>query len=278
MTGQTSSRNPAAAKLTGYVNPLEMTPSFLLPVFERNGELLLQESNPNETIKNFYPFDRDEFGKIGSLNCKLWAGPGDETIYAFVFPSGALAVGTKQEVAAQLLRDRKMLTKYRFLYFEVLDFLQLYDDLDSQLKDSKLEKAPFRDNPLLKSWADTERRAILEKKTPADEEISSPVSVKLGINLPKQFIKRFEEIRSRRQRPQKVGFICSDKMMKTVVVRVDRLVLHPKYRRYVRRTSKFMAHDELGCTIGDKVRIVETRPLSARKRWRVSEIIQKASH
>ena len=78
------------------------------------------------------------------------------------------------------------------------------------------------------------------------------------------------------RRAEKVGIVSSDKMEKTVVVRVDRLVRHPKYRRYVRRTSKFMAHDEKGATIGDKVRIVETRPLSARKRWRVVEIIQKA--
>lgn len=81
----------------------------------------------------------------------------------------------------------------------------------------------------------------------------------------------------RAHRSQKVGVITSDKMQKTVVVRVDRLVRHTKYRRYVRRTSKFMAHDELGATIGDKVRIVETRPMSARKRWRVIEIVQKAA-
>jgi small subunit ribosomal protein S17 len=81
----------------------------------------------------------------------------------------------------------------------------------------------------------------------------------------------------RAHRSQKVGIVSSDKMQKTVVVRVDRLVLHTKYRRYVRRTSKFMAHDELGATIGDKVRIVETRPLSTRKRWRVLEIVQKAA-
>jgi small subunit ribosomal protein S17 len=79
------------------------------------------------------------------------------------------------------------------------------------------------------------------------------------------------------RRAEKVGVVASDKMEKTVVVRVDRLVKHPKYRRYVRRTSKFMAHDEQGATVGDKVRIVETRPLSARKRWRVVEIIQKAA-
>ena len=82
---------------------------------------------------------------------------------------------------------------------------------------------------------------------------------------------------SRQNRSEKVGTVASDKMQKTVVVRVDRLVRHRKYRRYVRRTSKFMAHDELGATVGDKVRIVETRPLSARKRWRVVEIVQKAA-
>lgn len=81
----------------------------------------------------------------------------------------------------------------------------------------------------------------------------------------------------RSRRVQKIGIVASDKMTKTVVVRVDRLVLHRKYRRYVKRTSKFMAHDEVGSTIGDKVRIVETRPLSARKRWRVVEILQKAA-
>jgi small subunit ribosomal protein S17 len=81
----------------------------------------------------------------------------------------------------------------------------------------------------------------------------------------------------RQKRSEKVGVVASDKMQKSVVVTVDRLVRHTKYRRYVRRTSKFMAHDELGATVGDKVRIVETRPLSARKRWRVVEIVQKAA-
>jgi len=82
--------------------------------------------------------------------------------------------------------------------------------------------------------------------------------------------------KTRGRRAERIGVVASDKMQKTVVVRVDRRVLHPKYRRYVRRTSKFMAHDEHGATIGDKVRIIETRPLSARKRWRVVEILQKA--
>lgn len=78
------------------------------------------------------------------------------------------------------------------------------------------------------------------------------------------------------KRAEKIGVVASDKMTKTVTVRVDRLVKHQVYRKYVRKRKKFMAHDELGSKIGDKVRIVETRPLSARKRWRVVEIIQKA--
>jgi small subunit ribosomal protein S17 len=78
------------------------------------------------------------------------------------------------------------------------------------------------------------------------------------------------------KRAERIGLVTSDKMTKTVVVRVDRLVKHPIYRKYIRKRKKFMAHDETGAKIGDKVRIVETRPLSARKRWRVVEIIQKA--
>ena len=79
------------------------------------------------------------------------------------------------------------------------------------------------------------------------------------------------------RRQEKVGLVTSDKMQKTVVVRDERQVRHPKYRRYIRRRTKFMAHDELGAHTGDIVRIVETRPLSARKRWRVVEIVQKAN-
>lgn len=77
-------------------------------------------------------------------------------------------------------------------------------------------------------------------------------------------------------RAEKIGVVSSDKMTKTVVVRVDRVVKHPVYRKYIKRRKKFMAHDETGAAIGDKVRIIETRPLSAHKRWRVVEIIQKA--
>jgi small subunit ribosomal protein S17 len=67
-----------------------------------------------------------------------------------------------------------------------------------------------------------------------------------------------------------VGTVVSDKMDKTVVVRVDRMYQDPTYKKYVRRYSKFMAHDEdNGCVIGDKVRIIEHRPVSKSKRWKV---------
>jgi small subunit ribosomal protein S17 len=83
---------------------------------------------------------------------------------------------------------------------------------------------------------------------------------------------------ARGRRVEKIGIVTSDKMMKTVVVRVDRLVKHPVYKRYVRKRSKFMAHNEIeGVSAGDQVRIVETRPLSAHKRWRVVEVLRKAS-
>ena len=79
---------------------------------------------------------------------------------------------------------------------------------------------------------------------------------------------------SKRQNEQ-VGVVVSAKSTKTVVVAVERLVKHAVYGKIIRRTSKFMAHDEHGARQGDTVRIVETRPLSKRKRWRVEEIVRQ---
>ncbi len=76
---------------------------------------------------------------------------------------------------------------------------------------------------------------------------------------------------------EKVGFVVSAKNKKTVTVKVERLIMHPIYKKFVRRRTKFLAHDDLFCKVGDKVRIVESRPLSARKRWIVKELIQKIS-
>ena len=75
-----------------------------------------------------------------------------------------------------------------------------------------------------------------------------------------------------------VGTVVSDKMDKTVVVRVERLVQDPRYKKYVRRYSKFMAHDEENaCGIGDRVQIIEHRPLSKHKRWKVQSTVDKAA-
>ena len=79
-------------------------------------------------------------------------------------------------------------------------------------------------------------------------------------------------------RKSQVGIVTSTKMDKTVAVAVDRRVQHRLYKKILRRTSKFLAHDESNaCKVGDRVRIVETRPLSARKRWRVEKILASAN-
>jgi small subunit ribosomal protein S17 len=82
-----------------------------------------------------------------------------------------------------------------------------------------------------------------------------------------------------RGRPKsRIGIVTSNKMDKTAVVRVDRRVRHAKYGKIVVRHVSYKAHDEAnGCQIGDRVRIVETRPLSKDKRWRVAETIEKAT-
>ena len=86
------------------------------------------------------------------------------------------------------------------------------------------------------------------------------------------------EQKKRGIRHTQVGVVTSAAMQKTVTVAVDRLVQHPLYKKTLRKTSTFLAHDENGsCGVGDRVRIMETRPLSARKRWRVTEILSKAS-
>lgn len=84
-------------------------------------------------------------------------------------------------------------------------------------------------------------------------------------------------MKNRGMKRQLVGKVVSDKMDKTVVVLVERLVKHRLYKKYIRRRAKFAAHDEANsCQTGDKVVITESRPLSRSKRWRVSKIVEKA--
>lgn len=89
-----------------------------------------------------------------------------------------------------------------------------------------------------------------------------------------------EEIKmtdSRGRRREVIGKVVSNKMDKTICVEIFRTVMHPRYKKYIKRTSVFKAHDEKNeASIGDKVRIYETRPLSKTKRWKLAEIVQKA--
>ena len=81
----------------------------------------------------------------------------------------------------------------------------------------------------------------------------------------------------RNLRKERIGIVTSDKMDKSVVVAVERKVKHPKYGKFVKKTSKFVAHDEKNiCNVGDLVSIMETRPISKRKCWRLVEILEKA--
>ena len=85
------------------------------------------------------------------------------------------------------------------------------------------------------------------------------------------------EQEQRNLRKERVGIVVSDKMDKTISIKVERRIQHPIYGKFVKKSRKFMALDEKNeCQIGDRVRIMETRPLSARKRWRLVEIIEKA--
>jgi small subunit ribosomal protein S17 len=138
-----------------------------------------------------------------------------------------------------------------------------------------VETAPAEEKPkrTRKAKADDAEGSVIESVlTSVAETIGKTAAdVVSAIAGPSTSAKKHEH-----KRAERIGIVASDKMEKTVTVRVDRVVKHPVYRKYVKRRKKFMAHDETGAKIGDKVRIVETRPLSARKRWRVVEIIQRA--
>ena len=84
-------------------------------------------------------------------------------------------------------------------------------------------------------------------------------------------------MKERGHRKNRVGRVLSNKMDKTITIAVERMVKHPMYGRYVRRTTRLTVHDEeQTCRIGDIVRVTETRPLSKKKRWRLTEVIQRA--
>jgi small subunit ribosomal protein S17 len=109
-----------------------------------------------------------------------------------------------------------------------------------------------------------------QRRTRAQPAREKPATRKPIVRLPKP-----ESERGRSQ--ERRGVVVSDKADKTIIVKVDVMKMHPRYKKVVRRTVKFHAHDEANSAgIGDTVRIVETRPLSKTKRWRLAEIVEKA--
>jgi len=103
---------------------------------------------------------------------------------------------------------------------------------------------------------------------PTPEAMSEPVSGPVATPPMTQSDRRVRKTRD--------GLVVSDKMQKTVVVEVEDRVRHPLYGKTIRRTNKLKAHDESGAGVGDRVLLMETRPLSKTKRWRVVEILEKA--
>jgi small subunit ribosomal protein S17 len=106
---------------------------------------------------------------------------------------------------------------------------------------------------------------------------STPAAPKPRVKKPKTVGEAIvgQESAERGQRKVRQGIVVSNKMAKTVVIKIERRVQHPLYGKVVLRTNKFKAHDIIGCDEGDLVEIMETRPISRDKRWRVTQILEK---
>lgn len=108
------------------------------------------------------------------------------------------------------------------------------------------------------------------------DNITEIQSASLPVTEPVPQVISSENIMKRGRRKTRVGTVVSNKMDKSIIVAIERKVMHPLYKKYFKKTTKFMAHDQNNiASIGDVVKIMETRPLSARKRWRLVEIIEK---
>lgn len=148
------------------------------------------------------------------------------------------------------------------------------DEKPKRAKKAKADEAQedaAEETSFVESIAETVGSAVGSLAATVADGISSVVSAVTGDSSNDGEAKSHHS-----KRAERIGIVQSDKMTKTVTVRVDRQIKHPIYRKYIKRRKNFMAHDELGAGIGDKVRIMETRPMSAKKRWRVVEILQKA--
>jgi small subunit ribosomal protein S17 len=143
---------------------------------------------------------------------------------------------------------------------------------EAAAEDAPAEEAAAEEEPAVPGKPSRSRRHVprTERRTRTSRKREKPATRKPIVRLPKP-----ESERAARQ--ERRGVVVSDKGDKTIVVKVDVIKLHSKYKKVVRRSVKFHAHDETNeAGMGDTVRIIETRPLSKTKRWRLAEIVEKA--
>ena len=116
-----------------------------------------------------------------------------------------------------------------------------------------------------------------EHEVTAEQETPEVTSQEAAAEYDVAPSKKVKEAKKIGRKKEFVGTVKSDKMMKTIVVSVDTMKLHPLYKKYVKRTKKVKAHDEKNdAKIGDRVRVIECRPLSREKRWKLVEILERA--
>lgn len=155
------------------------------------------------------------------------------------------------------------------------------DEKDTRTPEEAREPAESK-APETETNAEAPEEAKPETLADTEEVSESEVAEDLGTSAAKgpaldQDEGQIQSDTERNRRKERVGLVVSDKSDKTVTVAVETLVRHKRYKKRVRSTKKFMAHDEQNeAHIGDTVRIVETRPLSARKRWRLGSVISRA--
>lgn len=139
------------------------------------------------------------------------------------------------------------------------------------------QSAPTAQAPIVETEIATETIEAAAVEIPAETPVAEPIAVVAEATEVKVDASAAKAESERNARKERVGKVTSNKMMKTITVAVDRKVKHPMYGKFMNRTTKFTAHDETNeCGIGDTVRIMETRPLSKNKRWRLIEIIERA--
>jgi small subunit ribosomal protein S17 len=145
--------------------------------------------------------------------------------------------------------------------------------MSDQVTSESLEPTPVEPIPSVESVPETKEQSTVE---PIPTVVAATPVVKQPSGLSKLTVEATSDA-ERNARKEKIGIVVSDKMEKTIVIAVQRRIKHPIYGKYIKKTTKFAAHDEKNdAHVGDKVRVAETRPLSKRKRWRLVEIIERA--